>query len=291
MTAATPHPRGTWLDGTSWAPIAATDLMRELAQEDVVLLGERHDIHEIHRWQAHVIVALNLLRPDLMVGFEMFPRRVQPVLDAWVDGALTTDAFLAAVEWPTVWNMPADLYLPIFHLCRQQRIPMLGLNCRRDLVSAVGRDGWDAIPEAERDGLTPARPAPAAHRRWLFALTGGADGGRGSGAESGDDPRFDRFVRAQQVWDRAFACRIADARAAAVAAGRAPPLIVGVIGSGHMEFGFGTPDQLDDLGVTRCAGLLTTTAVAHAADAPRGRARALYRIDEPEAPAPRAPRA
>lgn len=280
-----PHPRATWLDGATLAPLETGALLRELATQDVVLLGERHDVHEIHRWQAHVIAALHVLRPDLMVGFEMFPRRVQPALDAWVDGALTTDAFLEAAEWATVWNMPADLYLPIFHLCRQQRIPMLGLNCRRDLVSAVGRDGWDAIAEPERDGVTPARRAPPAHRRWLFELTGGAGAGRGSGAESADDPRFDRFVRAQQVWDRAFACRIADARTAALAAGHPPPLIVGVIGSGHMEFGFGTPDQLADLGIDRCAGLLTTTAAEHPADAPRGRARALYRIDEPEPPA------
>jgi hypothetical protein len=74
-------------------------------------------------------------------------------------------------------------------------------------------------------------------------MTGGARPDRA--AQSPEDPAFDRFVRAQQVWDRAFACALAGGLA-----DRPEALAVGIIGRGHLEFGFGTPDQLDDLGIT-----------------------------------------
>jgi uncharacterized iron-regulated protein len=57
-------------------------------------------------------------------------------------------------------------------------------------------------------------------------------------------------VRAQQTWDRAFACGIADSLKA-----HPDRLVVGVIGRGHVEFSYGTPYQLKDLGV-RDVGVL-----------------------------------
>jgi uncharacterized iron-regulated protein len=248
-----------------------------MALRRVVLLGETHDIAEIHRWQLHVTVALHLLRPNLAVGFEMFPRRLQQVLDAWVEGALDTASFLAESEWSSVWGFDPDLYLPLFHFCRQHRVRMLALNCSRPLVSRVGREDWEAVPEDERDGLTPAKPATKAYRQYLFDITGG--GLSPGGARAPDDPAFDRFVRAQQTWDRAFACNIARALA-----GDDPPLVVGIIGRGHLEFSHGTPFQLRDLGVDDIAVLLTDTRGSLDLEASRGVADAIFRIDQPEPP-------
>src|SRR5690606_34097814 len=131
-------------------------------------------------------------------------------------------------------------YWPLFHFCREFNVKMLALNCRRDLVTRVGKEGWEAIPEEDRDGLTPARAASLAHREHLLHLTNG--GPPFMLGKSADAPEFDRFVRAQQTWDRAFACNIAT-----YLENRPEALVVGIIGRGHMEYGFGTPDQLDDL--------------------------------------------
>src|SRR5690606_32630552 len=121
---------------------------------------------------------------------------------------------------------------------------------RRDLVTRVGKEGWQAIAEEDRDGLTPARPANLAHREHLLRLTNG--GPPFMQGKSADSPAFDRFVRAQQTWDRAFACNIAY-----YCTENPQALVIGIIGRGHMEYGHGTPDQLDDLGITSCAILLT----------------------------------
>jgi uncharacterized iron-regulated protein len=273
-TATVRHPRGTWLIPDTGAPIAHRDLMMRMAERRVVLLGETHDIAEIHRWQLHILVALQLYRPNLAVAFEMFPRRLQPVLDAWIEGCFDTKTFLQTCEWSQIWGFDPDLYLPLFHFCRQHRIRMVAMNCSRPLVTRVGREGWAAIPEHERDGVTPARPATDAHRRYLFGLIGAA-----GGAIAALDPSFDRFVRAQQVWDRAFACNIATALAEG-----GPPLVVGILGRGHVEYGHGTPFQLADLGIADVAVLLPTHADSLALGRNRGIADAVFRLDEPDPP-------
>lgn len=264
------HRPGRWLD-QSGDEIGHGDLMRRIATKRVVLLGETHDRFDVHRWQLHVAVGLHALRPNMAMGFEMFPLRVQPVLDEWVSGALDADSFLERADWKTVWNFPPDLYWPLFHFCRQFRVPMLGLNCRRALVSEVGKMGWDAIPLEDRDGVTPSKDATAAYRQYLLDILGRM---RSRDADYAASPEFARFVRAQQTWDRAFACRIAAAQNVPD-----PPLVVGIIGRGHLEFGHGTPYQFADLGIEDVAVLLPSDADEIDATALSGIADAVFRLD------------
>ena len=274
------HSRASWLCPRTGAELAQGELMHAMARKRVVLLGETHDIAEIHRWQLHVTAFLHLLRPKMAVGFEMFPRRVQGVLDAWVGGEMDTATFLERCEWRQVWGFDPALYLPLFHFCRQQRVKMLALNCHRPLVTRVGEVGWDAIPLAERDGVTPSAPATDAYRDYLERLMGRFSGAeRPAGAAS---PVGDRFLRAQQTWDRAFACGIADHLAAAP-----DDLVIGIIGRGHLEYGHGTPYQLSDLGIDDVAVLLPTDRDHHELATLAGIGEAIFRLDTPEPPSPR----
>ena len=142
------------------------------------------------------------------------------------------------------------------------------------------------MPEDAREGITPAAPATPEYRRYLFAVTGGARPDRA--AQSPEDPAFDRFVRAQQTWDRAFACRIQQA------ARRWPgALVIGIIGRGHLEYRGGTPAQLDDLGFTGARVLLPQDTMAASSVPAPDLACALYGLPDlppernPEAQAPR----
>jgi len=73
--------------------------MAALAWRPVVLLSEQHDNAEHHRWQLQLLAALHAHNPDMIVGFEMFPRRVQPSLDRWIAGALDVQKFLKEADW------------------------------------------------------------------------------------------------------------------------------------------------------------------------------------------------
>ena len=248
----------------------SVDLMHEMATRQVVLLGETHTIAEIHRWQLHVATILRFIRRNVAVGFEMFPRRVQPVLDEWVAGELSSQHSSKKSIGRTIWGYDAQLYLPLFHFCRQQRVPMLALNCNRPLVTRVGKDGWDAIPEDERDGLSPAAEATARLSRISVragpqSLADRAGIGDGSIARS-------IYPRAADVGSRLCLQHCAGDRSQPD-----PPLVIGIIGRGHLEYGHGTPFQLRDLGIPAPAVLLPATRLQHDATRINGIADAIFR--------------
>lgn len=278
------HSRATWIDPMTGKTLPFQSLMQEMARKSVVMLGETHDIAEIHRWQLHVATSIYALRPDMMMGFEMFPRRLQPVLDEWVDGKLDTTNFLEKSEWLSVWGFPPELYLPLFHFCRQNNIRMLALNCHRELVTRVGKLGWEAIPEAERDGLTPSAPPTEAYHERLARY-------RKHDPETSSSlpmatPDRERFMRAMQTWDRAFACNIVHALND-IPEGEQKPVVIGIIGRGHLEYGQGTPYQLADLGINDTAVLLTSDKDQWQPEPDQKMADAVFRIDMPEPPAVR----
>jgi uncharacterized iron-regulated protein len=221
------------------------DVYATLAQRGVVLLGESHDDAEHHRWQLHTIAALFGQRPDLVLGFEMFPRRMQPVLDRWCKGELNEAAFLRDVDWPQIWGMASELYLPLFHFARMHRLPMLALNVDRATNRRVAAQA--SVPSAEREGVGDPAPASPSYRERLF----GWFKHHPAGAEARmDSEAFERFVRAQLFWDRAMAEAIAGARQGE------RPLVVGIMGRGHVEYGDGVPHQLAALGVDDVATAL-----------------------------------
>src|SRR5262245_29654498 len=145
---------GTWIDGTGNA-IDGKDLVRDLASRSaVVLLGESHTSPDHHAWQMQTVAALRGRTDNMVLGFESFPRRLQGVLDDWVAGKLSAEAFLNAVGWRRVGGYDSALYMPLFQFARLNRIPMVALNVERSLVSRVGREGWAAVPPDAREGLT-----------------------------------------------------------------------------------------------------------------------------------------
>jgi uncharacterized iron-regulated protein len=235
-------PTRAWFDPTIGAIV--NDPIARLARRSVVLLGETHTVIEHHRWQLHTIAALYALRRDLALGFEMLPRRVQPVLARWTNGELTEAAFLAEVEWERVWGFDPALYLPLFHFARMHRLPMIALNIERESQKRFAAD--PAVPLSEREGVGDPAPATPAYRaRLLHWFQKGPMGAPDMGADS---PRFAQFVRAQQFWDRAMA--------EAIVAHHDGRLVIGIMGSGHVEYSNGVPFQLAALGVRDVATAL-----------------------------------
>jgi len=234
-------PVGTWVYPGSNEK--RDDVLVALTKRGVVLLGESHDQAEHHRWQLHTIAALFSYRPDMVLGFEMFPRRVQPVLDRWSKGELDETTFLREVDWPRIWGIAEELYLPLFHFARMHRLPMLALNVDRATNVRVAAQGLVTVSQSEREYVGDPAPASSSYRDRLFEWFK-KHPAAGEKARA-DSEHFERFVRAQLFWDRAMAEAIAVARRDA-----RRPLVVGIMGSGHIEYGDGVPHQLAALGVT-----------------------------------------
>lgn len=269
---------GQWLTPAAEAarPIRPGPLLERLARQPVVLLGEAHDSAEDHRWQLHTLTQLHAFQPRLAIGFEMFPRRVQPVLDQWVAGALSEDEFLKRSEWEKVWSFDPRDYLPLFHFARMNRLPMLALNVERSLIEAVGKQGWDAVPEAQKEGVArPAAPSPAYNKalRRVFDH---------HPAKERDKDGFQRFVEAQTLWDGAMAQVMAQHLEK-----NPGTLVVGILGAGHVKNGHGVAHQLKQLGIGQAGILLTWDRAEGCADLGKEFADAIYLVEQPKSNPPR----
>jgi hypothetical protein len=155
-----------------------------------------------------------------------------------------------------VWGHDPQLYLPIFHFARMHRIPMIALNVERSLVRRVGSEGWDTVPPAEREGVGEPAPAPAPYLSFLYEsylahMPEAQRPRRGPTDEDLRGPQFRRFVQSMQVWDRAMAQAIVERLSA-----DHTPLVVAIMGAGHLRHGHGVPYQVRDLGIADPAVLL-----------------------------------
>lgn len=267
-------PVGAWI-APGAGKIPGPEVIVRAAKRSVVLLGEMHDNPEHHRWQLQMLAALHAARPDMVIGFEMFPRRVQKALDQWVAGELTESQFLAASDWNTVWSTDANLYLPLFHFARMNRVPMVALNIDTRLRRSVAAKGFSGVPENEREGVTPPATASTAYLDYLLPIYGEHErNGRKKKGDAGrEDPDFKRFVEGQQLWDGAMAQAI---RAAVNRPER--PLVVGIMGSGHIKYGYGVPHQLKDLGINDVGMLLPWNSGSNCGKLTSGIADAVFGV-------------
>jgi uncharacterized iron-regulated protein len=269
-----------WYTLESGAPRAAPgpEVLARIAQRDIVLLGEQHDDPSHHQWQLQTLAALLQLRPRMVIGFESFPRRVQAVLDRWVAGDLTERQFLEQSEWPKVWRFPAELYLPLFHFARMNRVPMVALNVDRSVTEAITRSGWDAVPDSQKEGIgRPAQPSTA-YTDYLFEIFRHHErvADRPTAGLGKDAAEFRFFVEAQTTWDRAMAEALARALGGSAEGER--PLVVGVMGNGHVRGGFGVAHQLRDIGVGNVGTLLPVDPQRDCASFKPGLADALFAV-------------
>lgn len=269
---------GNWLS-VSATPPQATSIQKTIAlatAQDVVLLGEQHDQEDHHRWQLQMLSALHAQRPDMVIGFEMFPRRAQPVLDQWVAGALSAQDFLKQVEWDKVWAFPSHMYMPLFEFARINKIPIRALNVDKNLTSLVAQKGWENVPEEAREGI--GRPAAALPQyleflRRIYQMHGEHPIGDG-GKKEAPDAGFKGFVDSQLTWDRAMA----EALDLEVSQDghKSPTLVVGIMGSGHIRYGHGVPHQLKHLGVQKVASFLPVSLGEECRDLEAGVADAVF---------------
>ena len=284
---------GNWLTVSTMPPKPATiqNIIANAAEQDVVLLGEQHDQEDHHRWQLQMLSALHAQRPNMVIGFEMFPRRMQPVLDQWVAGALSTEAFLKQTEWDKVWSFPPQLYLPLFEFARINKIPMRALNVDRKLTRKVAEEGWENVPEEAREGIgrpAPARPDYLVFLREIYGMHDEKPGTQGSQKDKSTEADFKRFVESQLTWDRAMAEALSGETSPA--GSQNPTLVVGIMGSGHIRYGHGVPHQLSYLGAPKVSSLLPVALEGECAQIEAGVATAVFVMPDKVMPQSEPPR-
>ncbi len=209
--------------------VTPAELISDLKSVQVIFIGELHDHLGHHQAQISIIRALRADKQPLAIGLEMFRKDSQDALDRWIGGNYPIGSFLKIYEdnWS---NWPA--YQDIFHYARSEKIRMVGLNIPQGLSSKVARNGFAALPDAERQALGNVKCVVSPEYGDYIRRAMGGYGGHGE--------QFLFFCEAQILWDTMMARHLAEFL-------RANPAyrVVVLTGNAH-AWKYGMPRQLMD---------------------------------------------
>ena len=182
-------------------------IIEKLAETQVVYVGETHTARADHLLQLRLIEALHLQNPRLAIGMEMFPASAQPVLDRYTQSGEPLDerSFLKQSDYYNVWRYDWRYYRDIMNFARIHKLPVIGLNLDRQIVSEVFRTGGtDSLSPEVRAALPPDRDLDLAGYTERLAEIHAVhvEGSHGSGGTGG-------FVQAQALWDETMAQNVA----------------------------------------------------------------------------------
>jgi uncharacterized iron-regulated protein len=179
------------------AAIPFDRMVGEVSKSRVVVIGETHDNQAHHDLQLKIIRTLYEGGAPLAVGLEMFRAENQELLEKWWRWGMPTEQFEALYR--ENWGVPWVLYRDIFLYARQKRIPLVGLNVPREVISKVAREGFASLTEAERRKLPPGLTCTLDEDYRSFIRRTYTEHAHASGRS------FDHFCEAQMVWDTAMA--------------------------------------------------------------------------------------
>ena len=176
-------------------------IIDDISRSDVVYIGEMHTDYGSHLLQLQIIQVLYEKNPNLAIGMEMFPRTSQQALDNYINGTITDEKdFLKQSNYFKVWGYDYRMYRYIIGYAEKNRIPLVGLNLDKEIVSTVFSKGsTDELSKeqiarvaAERDLDLPG------YRKRLTTVHALHDN-----APHGSN--FNGFLQAQSMWDETMA--------------------------------------------------------------------------------------
>jgi len=211
-------------------------IIDELADKRVVYVGENHTSYEDHLLQLRIIRALHRQDRRLAIGMEMFDRSTQPVLDAYtLEQSIDEPAFLKQSHYFEQWRFDYRLYKGILDFARRHRLPVLGLNIDKEIVSSVFKSGGTGgLSAEEKEDLPLERDLDmAGYREKLESVFKLHD------MPGLDNRRFSGFLQAQALWDETMAETAADYLTA-----HADHRLVVIAGKGHVAGDSAIPPRL-----------------------------------------------
>jgi uncharacterized iron-regulated protein len=226
-----------WLDLHMGEPIEQeADLWDDLTSADVVFVGETHRLARHHRIQVVVAEKLLATKRPFLLGLEQIEARHQAVLDRYAKGAIDFDELAKTIDWKAEWDNYED-YRALLETVRERNGRVVGLNGPREVIHQTGKVGIAALEPAQRS-LLPDKihTDDPVYERLLNLLLS---------VHSTFDPKFLKNVfEAQVARDDSMAAHLVAALGPVPAKDQPRPVAMTVTGSGHIQFGLGTPDRV-----------------------------------------------
>ena len=212
-------------------------VVQQLAQANVIYLGETHDSPQDHLVQLQIIEELHRRNPNIAIAMEMFQRQYQFYIDRYLANDLTEVRLQEATKYKERWGYPWEYYAPILRFAKANRLPVLALNAPSEIVRKVARNGLESLSQIEQQYYIPPisdiRTDNVAYRELMQEIYAGMH------QQHGRSNNFERFFQAQVLWDETMAEVIAKF----VQANPDFQVIV-LAGQGHIIYGYGIPSRV-----------------------------------------------
>jgi uncharacterized iron-regulated protein len=193
--AVSPHLDQRVLRLSDHSVVTLAQVLEDIKDVPVIIVGELHDTAPHHWMQLRVIQGLDEADATVAVGLEMFEAQQQYQLDRWLRGELSEKEFIPI--YLRNWNYDWNLYADIFHYCRNNQIPMIGLNVPREVTGRIAQSGFSALDEGLLQELPPVSCNVDKDYEEFIRRALESAHGHGTG--------FQHFCEAQLVWDTVMA--------------------------------------------------------------------------------------
>lgn len=207
-------------------------LIEQVADRQVVYVGESHTKYQHHLNQLALIEGLHARHPDLAIGLEFFFQPFQSVLDRYIAGEIEEQDLLRETEYFDRWKYDYRLYRPIFRFAREQGIPLIALNLESEITRQVAKQGIESLSEEQTARLPREIDRENEdYRKRIEEIF--------EQHPQQEESNFEYFLEAQLLWDEAMAERAADWLQA-----NPDSHMVILAGVGHLMYRQGIPDRL-----------------------------------------------
>lgn len=240
MKAAAADEKASFVKAGTTKVVTVRAMARDLKNYDVVVFGEYHDSQPIHDGELAVLKELYRLHGDnLVLSMEMFERDVQPVMNQYLAGDITEEAFLAASR---PWPQYDTAYKPMVEFAKAKGIPVLTGNIPRRMASAYAKArSLDGIAKDDAQYLPKVHKAGSQAYREKFAATMKGMNGMPGGMQI-PPQMIEPMFMAQCLKDDAMAESIADYRS-----NHPQSVIYHVVGNFHSEGHLGLVEKTESL--------------------------------------------
>ena len=142
-----------WIDVYEGEPVSYESVLADLAEADVIYLGEYHTIARHHQIQERILTDLGQKVTPLAVGLEQIEAWRQPELDRYNRGEIDFDELAKAIDWAKSWSN-YEQYRGVLEAARKLKAPVVGLNAKAEIIRQVARSGGvEKLPAEARKEL------------------------------------------------------------------------------------------------------------------------------------------
>lgn len=182
------------------------DMIRDLADADVILVGEMHNHEKGLDFIATTFENLIARNEALILSMEFYERDQQVALDDYLHGVTDYEQFVRAAGRGGS-NNPIG-HLRMIERCRVNQRAVIAANSPRRYSTLARKEGFDALRQLtsrQRSLFEIPSALPVGYYADLFRETMG-----GMAGHDENDDAINGFLRAQSVWDHTMAASVAD---------------------------------------------------------------------------------